>query len=330
MRMPVRAALGVALSTVASSASAATLLYEPFAYDPATGPGALPGKSPDAGAHTWVEAYNNAAAPDDAAIVAPGLAAPAGMPAATGNRLQYGQTGRSYRIGFGDGTPEAPSSVSDGVVYYSMLVNVTSLNFGEGTSAATTGRQIGGFSNGSAASTTSNLGVGFGMLWGRLADAGTPGQTAQNQLYHLGVSKTQGTNARVFETGKTFGPNDTVLVVVAYHRDPVNEDFAELWLNPDGSTLGTANQPAPDEVSLIGTADADPASNQILSGFSLYQNSTLSGQTFDTTGLNVDEIRVAPTWQEVTGGIPEPASLGVLAIGGAAAGLRRRRRAESR
>lgn len=296
IRAAALAAICLGTGYAASSANASALLYEPFAYDPATGPGALPGKSPD-GTHTWVEAYNNASAADDAAVVSSSLTSPTNLPASTGNRLQYGGTGRSYRIGFGGNGN--PTSVTDGTIYYSMLLNITSLNRGAGTSAVLpgTGRQIATFSNGSSATTSSNLSVGFGPLWGVLAPDTTPGQSNTNQLYYLGVSKTQGTNARVFDTNHVYGPNDTVLVVVAYHRDAANEDYAELWVNPDSSTLGTPNQPPSLVSSALGTADGDPASNQVLSGFGLYQNSTLSTNTFGATGLNLDEVRVATTWQ---------------------------------
>ena len=311
MNYVVIVSLSLSLLAGATSASAATLLYEPFNYDAGT---TLNGVGPDPvnkPAQTWAEVNTNATTGNDLPTITAGsLPAPTGLPAPQGNSSVHGGSGHTSRLALG-------TSITSGRIYYSALVRVD-------TTTTTANGQIMAFNNGTGTQ-TGNVTQMLADLWVKRGSG--------SLKFVLGIGKNAATNPLPVYMSGEMDTGTTVQVVAAYDfgpNDPSDslpdntDGYAMLWINPDPSTLGTANEPAP---TLISAPDPTGVTTVAITDISsivsvaLYQYGNSSG----TGNSTVDEIRVANNWQEVTGGVvvPEPSSLAVLI---SAAGLLRRRR----
>ncbi|HUT35973.1 MAG TPA: PEP-CTERM sorting domain-containing protein [Planctomycetota bacterium] len=173
-------------------------------------------------------------------------------------------------------------------------------------------------------------------------DGGTPAGTDQNDFLVLrfggsggpqfGVKMNTGTTpdgfmVRMGETGANEGyaglvpvPGDTYFLVAhlgkgADPTDPNDYDFLDLWISPG---YGDSGSPLAHVIDAMGS----------FTSFSLFDIRTAN---FETSGsidrILVDELRLAPTWDEAMNYvyIPEPATMFLLA-GGLLALARRRRK----
>jgi hypothetical protein len=206
---------------------------------------------------------------------------------------------KSDRIGL-NGLPSG-----SGTLFYSMLIDVTNL-----TGLTTSGAFIAGFNNSTGTATSSITQAGARLQVRRDLNDSTK--------YNLGirndVSASTGTSTISWDT-TPFAAGSTVFVVGEYefNQSSSTDDVARLWINPDPSTLGADTAPATTLTSTGGDI------NQLqIQSFALR---ALSGGGTTT----VDELRIDNSWQNVTS-VPEPASLGVLAAGGALGLLARRRK----
>ncbi len=176
-----------------------------------------------------------------------------------GNKVAFGSTGTDYWRAF--------TSQTTGTVYYSFLLNVTSLGSLDGTGGyVTTFIQD--------ASTTT-----FGStVWLRLDGSG----------YNIGVSK-RTTVANVVWSGTTMDINTTYFIVVSYqfNSGTTTDDVSSLWINP---ALGQGSAPAADLTST--SADTDLTS---VARVLLRQDSAA-----ETPDLEMDEITIAIDWPTAT------------------------------
>jgi hypothetical protein len=113
------------------------------------------------------------------------------------------------------------------------------------------------------------------------------------------------------KSAQTLTLNQTYLFVckIEFSGD-ANPDPVTLWIDPDLSAGEAGNVP---EVDTDGGADID--------GGDVYDRIALYGWC----PTSFDELRVGTTWEDMSA-VPEPATLGVLALGGMAVVIRRRRR----
>jgi hypothetical protein len=255
---------------------------------------------------TWYSSVASGA--DDRVQVATGNLSGTGLPDSVGNLASFGGAGRTDRIYLG-------TNRTTGTVYYSLLMNVTDL-----TGAATGGATIFGFNNTPQTAINHNTAGQPTAISGRLLIkpvdivAGT---------YQIGAGKAGG-NAANFtftDVASPYSTNSTVFIVGRYTFSDVvgDNDVFDMWINPSPTTFADDTlTPTPDlTTSTLATPGADGG-----------QIATIILRQFTAVvpaGLQFDEIRVDTTWAHATSNlVPEPASIGMLAV--AAASLIRRRK----
>ncbi len=316
------------------TASAGTLIYEPFDY-PAGQP--IAGQTNPSTGTMW-----NAAGPEGSvvhSVVSPGLTSPSGFPAASGNAadLQGNDTAANKEFDRLD-IPSAfnpdttPKYGANSTLYYSALLQVPSL---DGLTIPNTNLNanndlIIGFNNiqGASGSRPSNW---AGELVIRLGSA--------TGTYNLGIRASSTPNAntanpivpgQTYWTGDLTPGTDTHLVVVRYAQGAnaggdSSDDSNSLWLDPSSAffCLDEGNVPAPDGSS---TGSINQASSSNNFAASLLIGAGISAGS-NPDHVYLDEIRVGTTWADVTCVmVPEPATVGILGIAAVLGLLARRRR----
>jgi hypothetical protein len=238
---------------------------------------------------------NTTASTNSITITSGGLSY-AGLAASAGNAAQEGaKTTSAISPAFTTSTP------ADGTaVYYSFLLNVN-----DNSTNAT---------NASWSSTTARQNI-FSLIG-----------TAGNSRGAVDVKWADSTHYKVNAPGAnadsaTLTQGDTVLVVgrlnYVSHSGSTYTLTSDFWGNPDSSTFGGA-APAP-----FASGSSESTITTGINRFSLLASA--SGSSSLPLGLQIDEVRIGTTWADVTPAVPEPASLGLLALGGLV--LARRRRA---
>ncbi len=156
--------------------------------------------------------------------------------------------------------------VSTGTVYYSILFNVTDLT----AVTSTTGSYNLGF-----ISTGSSFGA---TLWTKKIDANT---------FNIGINS-RTTVANTVFAALPYNINQTYLIVASYtFNASTGDDVVKLWVNP---TIGGAEPAA--TASAINTGGTDLAmASKIL---------VRQGTATDTPNIEIDELRVATTWNDAT------------------------------
>ena len=198
----------------------------------------------------------------DSINIASGNLSYSGLPSSTGNKIAFDGTGMDAAKVF---TPQ-----TSGSVYWSFLLNVTSLG-----SLNTTGGYFATFTEGS----TSTFGA---SIWTRADGTG----------YDIGINpRTTAANTQ-WTTGTT-SLNNTLLVVVSYTIvSGTGNDIVKMWINPQLGGL----EPTP-TLTATNTGGTDLANlNRIL----IRQDSTSA-----TPFIEMDEFRVSASWADVA-----PASSG--------------------
>ncbi len=232
------------------------LLYEPFNYTP----DAVNGIAQQSGG-LWVRINSG-----DSVLVTSGSLTYTGLPASTGNKISFDGSGSdNYRV-FGAQTT--------GTVYYSFILNVSSLG-----SLNTTGTYFTGLIQ---TASTSAFG---GTVWTR--------QSATAGKFNVGISTRS--NSAVSWLAAELDPATSYFIVAAYEIIAgTANDVAKIWLNTPA--IGGA-EPAPDATSVPGTDLGATGIERIL----IRQDAATT-----TPFINYDELRVGTTWQDVTpsGAVP--------------------------
>ncbi len=229
------------------------LLTEPFNYTPHATSG-LSAQS-QAGSNPWaIINTGDSILVDATSLTYPGLAA------STGNKVKYDGSGTDYYTNF--------TSQTSGSVYYSFILNVSSL----GTLNTT-----GGYFTGLIQSGSTTL---FGAaVWTRLST--TAGK------YNVGVSTRSAAASTISWLPADLTPGTPVFIVAAYDMVAgTGNDVARIWLNT--AAIGGA-EPA---------ADATAVPNTDLSSVArvfLRQDNANA-----TPFIELDELRVGVTWADVT------------------------------
>ena len=300
---------------------AATVMYEPFAYTVGT---QLVGQTNPQTGKQWLDPTGPgqpAAASDTQRILAGNLQTN-GTPPAIGDSFSLPNlpNGNIARIelpnpgGYTYDTATSTGNAPNGL-FMSMAVKVLQ------DTTFTTSNYFAGFHLGVGATgmTVSN---GYaGMIYLRPDPL-----NASN--YNFGVAKNNQTvNATnpvapvIGWSSQSFGAGDQVHLVFQYQFATAavnNDDTVNLWVNPDLDDPS----PLPSATTSIGadgyaTSGTPAVTTSILR--SVYFRS--NGTPATPSNLQVDEVRVALNYAEA---IPEPASLGLLALSGIALGRCRR------
>ena len=256
--------------------------YEPFADATASGGtsytvgAALLGQT-DAGGQTWVQ---NGALTGPQPTILSGSLSYTGLPTSQGNSVSF--AGGSGAAG-GDRLPLS-AAVTSGTVYYSFLMDVTSLG-----TLPTSGVFWAGFNNTSGSSAALATSVGA-RLYARSATGG----------FQLGVQQNGGTT--LWDSTDTFTTGTTLFIVGSYtFVSGVNQDTASLWIDP---TIGPATPPS---ATLSGAVGTDLPTGQVASFVLMDRIST------EPTGV-FDELRIGTSWADVTA-VPEPATATLAGLG---------------
>lgn len=285
----------VALALLPLSTSNAAVFYEPFNYTA----GDLHLNTNSGSGTTWYSSASSGTADD--VQVASGNLSVSGLPASTGSMATFGGAGRTDRIQVGHYT--------SGTVYYSIIMDITSL-----TGTASTGGAIMGFNNTAQTAANDNTLAQPSNIEDRVVI-----KPVTTTTYQIGLDKGTGTAANfVFDTTDTFNTGDTVFLVGSYkfNTGSGTDDTTELYINPSSSTFGDDTlKPTPTLTNSTGNDNGN------IDTFLLRQTTAVV-----PAGISVDELRVDPSWSGVTSNLtPEPASLGLLAIAATSLLARRRR-----
>ncbi len=266
-----------AAGSVTSAPAALTVLFpmpycEPFNY-PA---GANLGGQTSPSFLTWDDVGTATAGPYVTTVA--GNLNVAGLPAATGNCIQFGGLGKSARFSF------PPSSVvTNGTLYYSFILKVT-----DSTGMSSSGIFIAGFNNTSGTQPNQPSVIGT-RLYIRAATGG----------FNLGLSKNSSTSTDWVWDSRVFTNNQVILVVGGYtfNSESTTDDVVNLWINPSASSFGSANPPT---ASLVNANGPDIGSAEIAS-FVFFQR-----DSSEPAAMLADELRIGPTWASVT---PTPSAI---------------------
>jgi MYXO-CTERM domain-containing protein len=333
MKMRLPAAVGLLFAAASStSASLATLVYEPFDYPAGklSAPGNVNATAPAnengySNTNQWTKAGTAANDPD---VIAGNLSYP-NLPASTGGMAQLtgaGGTALTHdRIAIGD--------YGDGsTIYWSMIVKVPTGVASYGTSN-TTGSFFTGFQF-----NPQMVGAVDNTMSDGAATAAAPlcvrAVTANSSTsgYQLGIAyrDAPAATARVFDStpSHTFFGGDTVLLVGKFFIGAGNkDDVASLFINPD---LTSGLEPVSPSVSSSVTSTSSTGFDYFWDASGTVENVNtirsfhLRNNGVEPTNMQVDDIRIGTSWADVTAA-PEPTAIGLIGVG--ALGLVRRRRA---
>jgi hypothetical protein len=189
----------------------------------------------------------------------------------------------------------SPSNLGN-PLFYSLLLKITALS---GLDA--NGVRLCGFNNASTENQTGDPAVVMGGLWVRLS--------ATPDKFNIGLTSgydgVQG-NATVTWGTADFDVSETILIVVRYEHFTTSSALADMWINPIAESLDSSTPPASD---LSNTTTGTSTANK--------QSFVLFNHTDKFPAYTLDELRIATTWREVTGGDPailqQPASQTVAA-----------------
>lgn len=199
----------------------------------------------------------------DSILVTSGNLSYTGLPSSTGNKISFDGSGSdNYKI-------VTASPVTSGSVYYSFILNVSSLG-GLGTTG-------GYFTSIAQAATTTSYGT---SVWTRKS-SGDPSK------FNIGVSTRS--NSTVSWLSSELTPGTPYFIVVAYDIiSGTANDVGRIWLNT--SAIGGA-EPAADATSASGTDLGSQGIDKIL---------VRQDNATNTPFIELDEIRVGTTWADVT------------------------------
>lgn len=195
---------------------------------------------------------------------------------ATGNLSYTGLTTAGNSISFAaDGIDcfSPITSTNSGTVYYSFLMNISSM---AGVTDAN-GGYLAGFGE-----TNTNLGA---TLWTKRVD---------DTNFNLGIEVRTANAANTTFTSTTYQTGQTYFVVVGYTFNPTttSDDVVSLWINP------VVNNPEP-SATLTDTHAATDLLN--VSRFFFRQDSAT-----ETPAVQIDELRIGTAWADV---VPQVAGL---------------------
>ncbi len=183
-----------------------------------------------------------------------------GLKASVGNKIVFDGVGSDVATRFTD--------VTSGTVYASFLFKVTAFQTGSSPDTADGGYFAIVASNNSFQS----------RIWVR------PNPDTSGTTYDIGFGS-ESSNPP-FSTS-TYNLNDVLLIVTSYNVDTRE---INLWINPDASTFENA---AP--TATLTSTDGDTTPPSSINSFMLRQDSSN-----ETPTIEMDELRIATSWAEVT------------------------------
>jgi len=313
---------------IAPAVLPAALMYDPFPYsngnlDGNTATYAPPSVNGFSNTNVWTTPTAGAVKVIDGDLTYPGLPT-----TTTGHMAQLkgvGQTGQNLeRIGIG----EYPVGST---IYFSMILQVpTGATFNTTAGGTSTGSFLSGFQyhpstlGDGAMNSGTNTGGGVIVVHTAADLAG----------YNLGIAVRDAPagTTRIFDNTQEYKPGDVVFLVGKYVLNPGNQDdVAKLYLNPDPTAPepAVANAVSDAAVLFASTSNFDYLYNS--AGTSLLDSAIrsffLRSNSVEPSNMNIDEVRVASTWEGVTQGIPEPMSISMIALAAfGVLGLRHQRR----
>jgi len=268
---------------LAGKASATLIYYDAFSYD-ATGNPQLPTAAADNS--KWHQATAVGVTPK---MTSPGMTYTQGATnlQTAGNAVAYDGSGSPNGVAFHPlGTP-----ITSGTVYYSVLLNVTATTVGTGNGFATgtntsAGSFMMGFEQNTAADTAPVAGDSGAVLLIRSGD-GT--QTATTYNLGTGVTATAGATTRIYNTTQ-LAENTTMFLVLSYtfNTGSTHDDVAKLYVNPTLDSSEGSNVP---HVTVARVATVNDLSQL---GQFFFRNNTV-----EPDALQVDELRIGTTWEDV-------------------------------
>ncbi len=204
-------------------------------------------------------------------LISSGNLSYSGLPTSTGNKVSFSSTGEDAAKLF--------TQQTTGTVYYSFLLNVTSLG-----SLNATGGYFTAFNEG----TGTNYGA---TVWLRLDGTG----------FDIGINPRTTAANTVWSTG-TQTVNTTLFIVISYQIvSSTANDVVKLWINP---ALGVSEPTATLSATNGGTDLANL--NRIL----LRQDGANS-----TPNIEMDELRIGTTWASVTPTTPAAPTISSITPG---------------
>jgi hypothetical protein len=288
--------------SVASSAPAGLIVYEPFDYTANT---RVLGQTNSSTGTPWRLAAGSSATDTTAINVASGnLTAPPELPTPVGNSATINGngslSGAANRLAFSTGSTGFVAD-SGNTVYYSLLLRGDSLSGSNNT--------IGGFfiglNNTGDTATTSNPSAVAAKIQARI-------DPTDGTKYDLGIFRnvTATTGATSWSGPLDLGSTHFIVASIEQVAGTGN-DIARMWIDPDPSTFAGPTAPAATRTdSTTGGTD--------IGVFSIILRQ--SPAPFFT----MDELRIGTDWAAVTA--PEPASVTLILLGCTVvlAGTRRR------
>ena len=191
-------------------------------------------------------------------------------------------------------------------IYFSMLMQVpTGATFPSTPAAATTtGSFLSGFQFNPASGTGNDMSGTSATAGGVLNIRTDPALDG----YNLGIAfrDAPGTN-RVYSSTK-FLPGQTVYLVGKFDVGPGNhDDVASLYLNPDPTGAEPALANAVSAGAATTTFDylynATTGAPLTVADADRYRSFFLRANSLEPSNLNIDEVRIGASWEEVTGQI---------------------------
>lgn len=261
-----------AVACLSAGAPASLLLHENFGHTPGDN---LVGKTPAGESSPWAQDATGTAL----TLASGDLAAPAGLQASSGNRVQLPSAGTQQSAQ----VPFDATGAND--LYYSYLLRLDTIS-GLSTSTWSTLSRV-------ELSTTNGAGV-FVRLNG-----------SDTNKFDLGIHKRANGGAVVTDPTLTgLNKGEVLLVVARYNTNGANPDSMDIWINPASASFGAGAPPAPTFSSTAG-GDITAAWNTFVID---PPNASVQGY--------FDELRVGTTWADVTP-VPEPtAAMAATALGG--------------
>jgi len=229
-----------------------------------------------------------------------------GLPASTGNSVLFDFSNLgAARIQIPDGPVSGPRYYWSGLFRVNTLGNLKS---GLSESSATDGVYVAGFNNtvGAQPSLPSIVGA---LLLVRPDFEVTPLEPKPD-TYQIGTSVAANVSDRVWASSLPQAVGSTVFLVASYESVAgTKNDIVKMWINPNSSTFGVAEDMLPAE-TLLSPIPPNPVAGTDLSTvatFVLRNNPNI----YENTNWQFDELRVGTTWASVTSAItPPPAQPG--------------------